>query len=274
MSLLWSCLWGNLPERGFPVINPVKKKCLTCGYERQPEDESEFTHAPECPKCHAIYEKVDRLLLKKEYEKAEEWLNKKQRGKPLLKTGQQSPEETGLKSEDYNNSNTLKLGKLSIGLNPKKKTMIVTGISLIAFTIFSFAYNQKGIAMLSGYLYHIFQHNAGEKLTEYLPQAKSEAMENLISDYERFKNSEIRGWRESAEKKMAAGPTLEDIQATKAYREFTWLVYMPEEKKYNNRYEASVTIGEYLRYISYLTGPLGLIFLLAGLIKSDNFTPI
>lgn len=59
------------------MINPVKKKCLNCGYERQPEDESGFTHASECPKCHAIYEKVEKWLLKKEYEKAEEWLNEK-----------------------------------------------------------------------------------------------------------------------------------------------------------------------------------------------------
>ncbi len=126
------------------MINDVKKKCLNCGYERQQEDESTFISATECPKCHTIYENGERLLLKKEYEKAEEWLREKERGKRLLKTDQQSPEETGLKNKDYNNSDTLKLGKLPIGLNPKKKTMIVASIALIAFTILSFLFDQIG----------------------------------------------------------------------------------------------------------------------------------
>jgi len=47
------------------------KECLNCGYERQPEDESEFTPAAECPKCHAIYEKVEK------------WLREKGQGKQL-----------------------------------------------------------------------------------------------------------------------------------------------------------------------------------------------
>jgi hypothetical protein len=45
-------------------------KCLNCGYERQEEDDH-FVLPTECPECHAIYEKVEKGHLKKEYEKAE-----------------------------------------------------------------------------------------------------------------------------------------------------------------------------------------------------------
>ncbi|MHB9097124.1 MAG: hypothetical protein ACYC5X_04795 [Syntrophales bacterium] len=44
----------------------MAKKCLNCGYERKPEDDSEFTPASECPKCRAIYDKVEKWLREKE----------------------------------------------------------------------------------------------------------------------------------------------------------------------------------------------------------------
>jgi thiol-disulfide isomerase/thioredoxin len=47
------------------MTNPVKKKCLNCGYERQPEDESDFIPASECPKCRAIYAKVESYIAQK-----------------------------------------------------------------------------------------------------------------------------------------------------------------------------------------------------------------
>lgn len=98
------------------MINTVKKKCLNCNHEWQPEDESELIPASECPKCHAIYEKVERLLLKNEYEKAEEWLNEKERGKALLKTGQQIPEEQEQKRlADYEGYLNVKKGKEKYG---------------------------------------------------------------------------------------------------------------------------------------------------------------
>lgn len=54
-------------------------KCLNCGYERQGKDDLYgIIPSTECPKCHAIYEKVERWLLKKEYEKAEKWLAEKE----------------------------------------------------------------------------------------------------------------------------------------------------------------------------------------------------
>jgi hypothetical protein len=41
----------------------VSKKCLKCGYERQPSD---MAPAYECPKCGAIYAKVEAFIKKKE----------------------------------------------------------------------------------------------------------------------------------------------------------------------------------------------------------------
>jgi len=35
------------------------KKCLNCGYERQPEDEVEFISKTNCPMCHISYEKAE-----------------------------------------------------------------------------------------------------------------------------------------------------------------------------------------------------------------------
>jgi uncharacterized RDD family membrane protein YckC len=66
---------------GFLFEGNRMSKCLNCGYERQEKDD-QYGIIPltECPKCHAIYEKVERLLLKKEYEKAEEWLAENKRG--------------------------------------------------------------------------------------------------------------------------------------------------------------------------------------------------
>lgn len=121
------------------MINPVKKKCLTCGYERQPEDESEFTHASECPKCHAIYEKVERLLLKKEYVKAEEWLNKKERGRPLLKTGQQSPEENIL--DPKSSIEDSQKSKVSKPVNVKIYKIAILALAVI---VIGFAYLYRG----------------------------------------------------------------------------------------------------------------------------------
>jgi len=40
----------------------IKKKCLNCGYERQKKDDKyEFVPSTECPRCHAIYEKVEKF---------------------------------------------------------------------------------------------------------------------------------------------------------------------------------------------------------------------
>jgi hypothetical protein len=44
--------------RGFIIMEHINmKKCLNCGYERQPKDEGIFP-ATECPRCHIIYDKV------------------------------------------------------------------------------------------------------------------------------------------------------------------------------------------------------------------------
>jgi len=53
------------------MTNSGKKKCLNCGYERQPEDKSEFIPASECPKCRAIYEKVEKFIKEKEEKEKE-----------------------------------------------------------------------------------------------------------------------------------------------------------------------------------------------------------
>ncbi|EKD66970.1 MAG: hypothetical protein ACD_48C00651G0002 [uncultured bacterium] len=95
---------GNTPERIFPVIHPVKKKCLNCGYERQPEDESDFIPASECPKCRAIYEKVEKWLLEKEREKAEKILKMEQEKlkehQKILAGRRQSEEREKIKMEN------------------------------------------------------------------------------------------------------------------------------------------------------------------------------
>ena len=58
------------------MTNPIKKKCLNCGYELQLKDESELTPLSECPKCSAIYKNVEKFLAEKERKKilAEEQL--------------------------------------------------------------------------------------------------------------------------------------------------------------------------------------------------------
>lgn len=76
-------------------------KCTNCGYVSQPEDESAFTPTTECPKCHAIYEKGERLLLKKEYEKAEEWLAEKEKGRS--QDGDLSDDDFGKAEDNYYN---------------------------------------------------------------------------------------------------------------------------------------------------------------------------
>ena len=55
------------------MTNNVNKICLNCGYERQAKDESAFIPESECPKCRAIYKKVEKFIKEKE-EKEEEKL--------------------------------------------------------------------------------------------------------------------------------------------------------------------------------------------------------
>jgi hypothetical protein len=65
------------------------RKCLNCGYERHPEDESDIIPASECPKCRAIYGRVEKWNLKKEYEAAAQSLAKYEKAKkPLTETGE------------------------------------------------------------------------------------------------------------------------------------------------------------------------------------------
>ena len=86
---------------GFLFEGSGMKKCLNCGYERQPRDESTFISTTDCPKCHAIYEKGERLLLKKEYEKAEEWLAEKEKGRS--QDGDLSDDDFGKAEDNYYN---------------------------------------------------------------------------------------------------------------------------------------------------------------------------
>jgi len=105
MSSLWSCLRGYPPERAFPVTNNIKRKCLNCGYERQPDEESKFNPASECPKCHAIYEKVEK------------WHSEKERKTRLFQEEQQSRhEKEKIISDEYDgyiNNKNYKAGAMS-----------------------------------------------------------------------------------------------------------------------------------------------------------------
>ena len=103
------------------MTNNGKKKCLNCGYERQPEDESEFIPESECPKCRAIYEKVEK------------WHNEKERKTQLLEEERQNREENDsnqkLSLEDSHKS------ALSKPFNEKtyKITILVLVILVIGF---------------------------------------------------------------------------------------------------------------------------------------------
>lgn len=177
---------------------------------------------------------------------------------------------TDLKTKDHDNSSTLKVGKLSIGLNLKKKTMIITGVALIAFTILSFLYNEIGVQTIDKYILHkIFMANVSKKYLEILPEAMEQAKQNILRNYEWEQKNGSNIGIASALKKVKDGPGEKDIQITDAYREVTFS-YFEEDKKYTNRFEASKTIGEWLKYLSFLTGALGLIFLLAGLLKPEK----
>lgn len=54
-----------------PEFIITKKKCPNCGYRRQEKDNDEVVPLTECPKCGAIYEKVEKDLKEKERQEKE-----------------------------------------------------------------------------------------------------------------------------------------------------------------------------------------------------------
>lgn len=101
------------------MTNNGKKKCLNCGHERQPKDESEFIPASECPKCHAIYEKVEK------------WHSEKERKTRLLEEEQQRREEN-----DSDTKSSIEESKKSTVSKPfYKKINIIAILSIVVIII-------------------------------------------------------------------------------------------------------------------------------------------
>ena len=103
------------------MIDSVKKKCLNCGYERQSENESGVTPITECPKCHAIYENVEK------------WILKKERGKQPLKAAKQSRGENVF--EDSQESRISRLVHVETLKKYKKIAMLALAFIVIGFTL-------------------------------------------------------------------------------------------------------------------------------------------
>jgi len=98
------------------MANPIKKKCLNCGYELQLKDESELTPLSECPKCSAIYKNVEKFLIEKE------------RKKKLAEEQHQSSHEIPIESS------------ASKSLNKKKYLNIILIILIIILVGFAYRY--------------------------------------------------------------------------------------------------------------------------------------
>lgn len=65
-----------------PDATITKKKCLNCGYERQEKDDKyEIVPSTECPKCGAIYEKVEKIIRECERESTQEKIRLKEEQK-------------------------------------------------------------------------------------------------------------------------------------------------------------------------------------------------
>ena len=60
--------YGVKPLKKITPIYYKGKKCLNCGYERTFEDD-QIVYSTECPKCLAIYERVERIHFEKEKER-------------------------------------------------------------------------------------------------------------------------------------------------------------------------------------------------------------
>ncbi|MGD0276985.1 MAG: hypothetical protein ABSB79_13195 [Syntrophales bacterium] len=139
--------------------------------------------------------------------------------------------------------------------------MRITGSNLKRKTI---VYNKIVINIIEHKFFVVTQSDYAQKIPEILSQARQEVQNKRIADYEKYKNVEYL--RDIYKNILKADITDGDIQRTDAYKNaYTVMTY-----KYVDKEIMLESIGKYLKYMSYLTGPLGLVFLLAGLFKSDD----
>ena len=150
------------------------------------------------------------------------------------------------------------------GSNLKKKAMIKIGIVLIVFTVITFAYNKITINIIEHKFFVVTQSEYAQKIPEILSQARQEVLNKRITEYVKYKN--VEGLRDAYKNKLEADITDGDIKRTDAYIN----AYNAATHKYVDKEIMLKSIGKYLEYMAYLTGPLGIVFLLAGSFKSDD----
>ena len=74
------------------------KKCLNCGYVRQPEDDrNNFIPLTECPKCLAIYSKMSRTNERPEKTKAAQDSEKKEYANKIIQREENNYDVTGIR---------------------------------------------------------------------------------------------------------------------------------------------------------------------------------
>lgn len=175
--------------------NPIKKKCLNCGYELQLNDESELTLLSECPKCHAIDRNVERILAEKE--------RKKKLAEEQYQSSQEMPLESTaskLKNNDSQNSLIANIKSLILQNKILSRTMLIMAVlfMLIGFSIIS-KYHDVIIATFT---------NDPETIFTIMEHVTDETQVGLISGMETTLESKIPQNEENRKKWQIASTTL------------------------------------------------------------------